>query len=147
MGRNSGRRAPGAAPGSGHTSGRFSDHGRAVAMAMDRRAGAGSTAPVPRAARLGCGRPCAPAPPTTALAARDGKRRSLAPGTRRSIRPLLRYCLPRGRQNGHGLADEIVPWAGAFLAAEVLEAKLLPPAFGLNRRGYWRPFRSSPDDW
>src|ERR1017187_8879269 len=139
MGRNSGHRALGAAPGSGHTSGRFSDHGCALAMAMDRRAGAGSTAPVPRTARAGCGRPCAPAPPTTALA--------VAPQTSRSMRPLLRYCLPRVRHNGHGLANEIVPWARAFLAAQVLDAKLLPPAFGLNRRGYWRHFRTSPDDW
>jgi hypothetical protein len=60
---------------------------------------------------------------------------------------LLRYCLPRVRHNGHGLANEIVPWARAFLAAQVLDAKLLPPAFGMNRRGYWRHFRTSPDDW
>jgi hypothetical protein len=61
--------------------------------------------------------------------------------------PLLRYSLPRVRHNGHGLANEIVPWARAFLAAQILDAKLLPPAFGLNRRGYWQHFRTSPDDW
>jgi len=63
------------------------------------------------------------------------------------MRALLRYCIPRVRHKGHGLANEIVPWARAFLAAQVLNAKLLPPAFGLNRRGYWRQFRTSPDDW
>jgi len=60
---------------------------------------------------------------------------------------LLRYCLPRVRTQGHGLGNELVPWARAFLAAQVLDARLLPPAFGLNRRGYWRDFRATPDDW
>ena len=60
---------------------------------------------------------------------------------------LLRYCMPRVRHNGHGLANEIVPWARAFLAAQLFNARLLPPAFGLNRRGYGRHFRTSPDDW
>jgi len=40
-----------------------------------------------------------------------------------------------------------VPWARAFLAAQILGAKLLPPAFGLNRRAYWQHFNTSPDDW
>jgi hypothetical protein len=60
---------------------------------------------------------------------------------------LLRYCLPRVRHNGHGLANEIVAWARAWIASQVLEARLLTPAFGLNRRGYWRHFGTSPDDW
>ena len=59
----------------------------------------------------------------------------------------LRYCLPRVRTRGHGLGNELIPWARAFLAAQVLNAKLLPPAFGLNRRGYWRHFQTAPDDW
>jgi hypothetical protein len=41
----------------------------------------------------------------------------------------------------------MIPWGRAFLAAQLLRAKLLPPAFGLNRRGYWQDFRTSPDDW
>jgi hypothetical protein len=60
---------------------------------------------------------------------------------------MLRYCLARVRNQGYGLGNELVPWARAFLASQVLEARLLPPAFGLNRRGYWRHFRSPPDDW
>jgi hypothetical protein len=60
---------------------------------------------------------------------------------------VLRYCLPRVRTQGHGLGNELVPWARAFLASQVLDARLLPPAFGLNRRGYWRDFHSPPDDW
>jgi hypothetical protein len=60
---------------------------------------------------------------------------------------MLRYCLPRVHRRGHGLGNELVPWARAFLAAQLLDARLLPPAFGLNRRGYWQHFRTSPDDW
>jgi hypothetical protein len=40
-----------------------------------------------------------------------------------------------------------VPWARAYLASLVLSARLRPPAFGLNRRGYWRDFGTAPDDW
>ena len=60
---------------------------------------------------------------------------------------MLRYCLPRVRNRGHGLGNELIPWARAFLASQILDARLLPPAFGLNRRGYWQHFRTSPDDW
>jgi len=60
---------------------------------------------------------------------------------------MLRFCIPRVRHRGHGLGNELVPWARAFLAAQLLKATLLPPAFGLNRRGYWQHFRTSPDDW
>jgi hypothetical protein len=60
---------------------------------------------------------------------------------------MLRFCLPRVRTQGYGLGNELVPWARAFLASQVLEARLLPPAFGLNRRSYWRDFRCPPDDW
>jgi hypothetical protein len=41
----------------------------------------------------------------------------------------------------------MIPWARAFLASQVLGATLLPPAFGMNRRGYWRHFEQAPDDW
>lgn len=59
----------------------------------------------------------------------------------------LRFCVPRVSRQGYGLGNELVPWARAFLAAQVLNATLLPPAFGLNRRGYWRDFHTAPDDW
>lgn len=59
----------------------------------------------------------------------------------------MRVCLPRVRRQGYGLGNEIVPWARAFLASQVLSAKLLPPAFGLNRRSYWIDFGTAPDDW
>lgn len=60
---------------------------------------------------------------------------------------MLRFCLPRVRTQGHGLGNELVPWARAFLASQVLGARLLPPAFGMNRRSYWRDFQTPPDDW
>jgi len=59
----------------------------------------------------------------------------------------LRFCVARVRNQGYGLGNEMVPWARAFLASQVLGARLLAPAFGLNRRGYWRDFRTAPDDW
>jgi hypothetical protein len=60
---------------------------------------------------------------------------------------LLRFCMPRVRRRGYGLGNELLPWARAFLASQVLNATLLPPAFGMNRRGYWRDFATAPDDW
>jgi hypothetical protein len=59
----------------------------------------------------------------------------------------LRYSLPRVPKRGYGLGNELIPWARAHLAAQVLDATLLPPAFGLNRRPYWRHFGTPADDW
>jgi hypothetical protein len=59
----------------------------------------------------------------------------------------LRYCMPRVKNRGYGLGNELLPWARAFLASQVLDARLLPPAFGMNRRAYWWHFHSAPDDW
>jgi hypothetical protein len=55
--------------------------------------------------------------------------------------------MPRVQRRGHGLGNELLPWARAFLASQVLQAQLLAPAFGMNRRGYWRDFYTAPDDW
>ena len=59
----------------------------------------------------------------------------------------LRYSLPRVRKRGYGLGNELIPWARAHLAAQLLGATLLTPAFGLNRRPYWRHFDTPADDW
>jgi hypothetical protein len=59
----------------------------------------------------------------------------------------IRYCIPQVRKRGYGLGNELIPWARALLAAQVLEARLLPPAFGLNRRRYWRHFGTPRYDW
>ena len=59
----------------------------------------------------------------------------------------VRYCLSRVKNRGYGLGNELLPWGRAFLASQVLNAKLLPPAFGMNRRAYWWHFHTAPDDW
>jgi hypothetical protein len=60
----------------------------------------------------------------------------------------MRFCLPRATTlRGAGLGNELFAWSKAFLASEVLGAKLLHPAFGLNRRRYHRDFGTSRLDW
>lgn len=60
---------------------------------------------------------------------------------------MLKLCLPWVQGRGAGLGNELVPWCRAFLAAQVLGAHCLPPAFGLNTRRYGRHFGTSPLDW
>lgn len=59
----------------------------------------------------------------------------------------IRYAIAQVRKRGYGLGNELIPWARALLAAQVLDARLLPPAFGLNRRRYWRHFGTPRYDW
>jgi hypothetical protein len=59
----------------------------------------------------------------------------------------LRVCIAQVRKRGYGLGNELIPWARALLAAQVLDAHFLPPAFGLNRRRYWRHFGTPRYDW
>jgi hypothetical protein len=59
----------------------------------------------------------------------------------------LKYCMPRVRGRGAGLGNELIPWARSFLAAQVLGATALPPAFGVNQRRYWRHFGTPRHDW
>ena len=60
----------------------------------------------------------------------------------------MRFCIPRmSAPRGAGLGNELFGWSKAFLASEVLGAKLLHPAFGLNRRLYHRDFGTSRFDW
>ena len=58
-----------------------------------------------------------------------------------------RYVIPQVRGRGHGLGNELIPWARALLAAQLLGARLLPPAFGRNRRRYGRHFGTPRYDW
>ena len=53
---------------------------------------------------------------------------------------ILRYSLPRVQGRGAGLGNELIPWARSFLAAQMLGAQSLHPAFGMNTRRYWRHF-------
>ena len=59
----------------------------------------------------------------------------------------MRICIPRVQGRGAGLGNELIPWAKAFIASQVLGASLLHPAWGLNKRGYRRYFATSRFDW
>jgi hypothetical protein len=59
----------------------------------------------------------------------------------------LRFCISDVTGRGAGLGNELVPWARAFLAAQVLGARCPKPAFGLNTRAYWRHFGTPRYDW
>ena len=59
----------------------------------------------------------------------------------------FQWCLPQTQGRGAGLGNELVPWARAFLMAQVLRARWLHPAFGLNGRGYRRHFGTPAWDW
>ncbi|MGS0755669.1 hypothetical protein ACVBEH_13895 [Roseateles sp. GG27B] len=59
----------------------------------------------------------------------------------------LRFCLPDVVGRGAGLGNELVPWARAFLASQLLGARCLSPAFGLNQRRYGRHFGTPSYDW
>ena len=60
----------------------------------------------------------------------------------------MRFCLPRTTTlRGAGLGNELFAWSKAFLASRALDARVLHPAFGLNRRQYHRDFGTSRLDW
>jgi len=60
----------------------------------------------------------------------------------------MRFCIPQTiTRRGAGLGNELHGWAKAYLAAEALDAKALPPAWGRSSRGYRRYFNSSRLDW
>lgn len=60
---------------------------------------------------------------------------------------IFRWCLPAVQRRGAGLGNELIPWARSFLAAQVIGARSLPPAFGMNTRRYWRHFGTPRYDW
>lgn len=60
----------------------------------------------------------------------------------------LRYCMPSAfGKHGAGLGNEFIPWVRAYIAAQVLGAKLINPAFGRNSRGYGKYFGTPRYDW
>lgn len=59
----------------------------------------------------------------------------------------LRFCISDVAGRGAGLGNELVPWARAFIAAQLLGAHCPAPAFGLNTRAYWRHFGTPRYDW
>jgi hypothetical protein len=48
---------------------------------------------------------------------------------------------------GEGLGNEMLPWAKGFIASQVLNAKLIGPSWGLNKRQYYRNFGTSRLDF
>ena len=59
---------------------------------------------------------------------------------------MLRFCLPRVRDAVTAWAMRLLPWARALLASQVLDAQLLPPAFG-STVAAMADFRHAADDW
>jgi hypothetical protein len=59
----------------------------------------------------------------------------------------MRFVVARrlGRR-GEGLGNEILPWAKGWIASQALNASLIGPAWGINRRKYYRNFRTSRMD-
>jgi hypothetical protein len=53
----------------------------------------------------------------------------------------------RSGRRGEGLGNEMLPWAKGWIASQVLDARLIGPSWGLNRRGYFRNFRTSRLDF
>ncbi len=60
----------------------------------------------------------------------------------------LRFCMPAAfGRHGAGLGNEFIPWTRAYIAAQVLGARLINPAFGRNSRGYGKYFGTPRYDW
>lgn len=50
-------------------------------------------------------------------------------------------------RRGEGLGNEMLPWAKGILASHVLDGTLVGPSWGVNRRRYWRNFKTSRLDF
>ena len=53
----------------------------------------------------------------------------------------------RSGRRGEGLGNEIFPWAKGWIASQALDAHLVGPSMGINKRRYWRNFRTSRLDF
>jgi hypothetical protein len=60
---------------------------------------------------------------------------------------MMRYAIPVVDRRGAGLGNELILWAKAFVAGQALGLKTLHPAWGINRRNYWRYFGTSRSDY
>jgi hypothetical protein len=50
-------------------------------------------------------------------------------------------------RRGEGLGNELVGWSKGYLASQALNAKLIGPGWGANKRGYYRHFQTSRLDF
>jgi hypothetical protein len=53
----------------------------------------------------------------------------------------------RASLRGEGLGNELLPWAKGWIASQELNARLVGPSWGLNRRRYSRNFRADRFDF
>lgn len=60
----------------------------------------------------------------------------------------MRYVVARrSSRRGEGLGNEILPWAKGMIASQALDATLVGPSWGLNKRKYYRNFGTSRFDF
>lgn len=60
----------------------------------------------------------------------------------------MRYVVARRlSRRGEGLGNEMLPWAKGMIASQVLNATLIGPSWGLNKRKYHRNFQASRLDF
>lgn len=59
----------------------------------------------------------------------------------------LQIALPLVEGRGAGLGNEMIVWAKAFIAGQILGLAVEHPAWGLNQRRYDRYFGTSRSDW
>ncbi len=60
----------------------------------------------------------------------------------------MRYVVARrSSRRGEGLGNEILPWAKGMIASHALNATLVGPSWGLNKRKYYRNFETSRIDF
>lgn len=59
----------------------------------------------------------------------------------------LQIALPLVKGRGAGLGNEMIVWAKAFVAGQMLNLTVEHPAWGLNQRHYQRYFGTSRADW
>lgn len=59
----------------------------------------------------------------------------------------MRVALPLVDGRGAGLGNEMIVWAKAFVAGQLLGLRVLHPAWGLNQRGYRHYFGTARGDW
>ncbi len=60
---------------------------------------------------------------------------------------MMRYAIPVVDRRGAGLGNELILWAKAFIAGQALGMRAFHPAWGINRRSYWRYFGTSRLDY
>ncbi len=53
----------------------------------------------------------------------------------------------RTGRRGEGLGNEMIPWAKGWIASQALDARVIGPSWGINKRRYYRNFGTSRLDF